>query len=803
MVSWKRDGPVCSDRPWPPSLPVALTPLVGREHEIAEIARLVVDNRLVTLVGSGGVGKTRLAIEEAAAAAPRFADGVDLVDLSGIHDPAMLWATVARAMGVEERADAELPQRLMRVLRPQRRLLVLDNCEHLLAVTAVLAMQLLTGCPQLWILATSREGLGVPGEVIWRVPSLTFPWPGHQPSLAEIEEFGAVALYAERSRAARPGLVIETADIAALCSICFRLDGIPLALELAAARVSALSIREIADRLDDRFTLLSRTVGVPARHQTLWASIDWSHQLLSQTEQALFRRLAVFSRGWSLNAAEEIGAGAPVAPSQVARLLAALVDKSLVQAEESITGTRYRLLEAVKAFAHEQLVASGELDKVSARHGTYFTDLGEHVASLLHGQDQDLWASSLDQDQANLRAARHWCAADAPRGAHGLRLAAGLWEYWLIRGLVEEGAVWLEDALRQAHGPPATRAGALAGLALFTSLRGEFQRGGELLAASIALYEQTEDLPGHARVLAILGNWRANNGDREGSAEAFDRAMQLAGLAQDQYSAAYAHLMAAMAAFSLNDKALARAHGARSVELFTEIGDCREAGYGQCVLADCMSSEGATAESLAILRRCFGLFEKLRDRWGLLISTTSAALAYAAHGDWHQTVFALGVADSLSERIGSHPFPAMQAVIEAVAANAVAELGSSATARREAGRAVGRGDSIAAAMGLAPEPEPLRVHQQEFPLTKREHEITDLIAGGLTNRQIAERLFIAQRTVDTHVGHILAKLGCSNRSQAAVLVGGADLRPQPRMRLGAKYVRQVRSLPDSDFSPRR
>ena len=764
--------PVRSGRAWPPGLPIALTALIGREHDIAEIARLVEDNRLVTLVGSGGVGKTRLAIEEAAAAAPRFADGVDLVDLSGVPDPALLWATVARTVGVEGRADADLAQRLARVLQAQRRLLVLDNCEQLLAETAAVATQLLGSCPRLWILATSREGLGVPGEVMWRVPSLTFPWPGHQPCLEELEEFGAMTLFADRACAARPGLVIGAADIAALSSICFRLDGIPLALELAAARVSALSIREIADRLDDRFTLLSRTVGAPARHQTLGASVDWSYQLLSEAEQALFRRLAVFSGGWSLSAAEEVGAGSPVGPGQAARLLAALVDKSLVQADDSGTGTRYRLLVAVKAFAHEKLVASGELEEVRARHSSYFVDLGEQVASRLQGRDQDLWASCLDQDQANLRAARQWCAADPARAVHGLRMAAGLWEYWLIRGLIQEGAAWLEDALQRAPGPPSTRAAALTGLALFISLRGEFQRGGELFAASIALYEQVDDLSGQVRALAILGYWRANYGDREGSTEALDRAIALAGLVQDRYPAAYAQLMAGMAASSMTDSAQARKHAAQSVEMFSEIGNRRGAGYARCILADCLSGEGTPAESLAILRTCIGVFEELLDRWGLLISTISAALAHAALGDWRQTAFTLGVADSLSERIGGHPFPAVKAAIDAIAAKTVAELGSSAAPRREAGRTVGRGDCIAAAIGLAPEPGPPCTQQQELPLTRREHEVTELIAGGLTNRQIAERLFIAQRTVDTHVGHILAKLGCSNRSQAAVLIGG-------------------------------
>ena len=563
--------PVRSDRPWPPGLPTALTELVGREHELAEITQLVADNRLVTLVGAGGVGKTRLAIEQAAAVAPRFADGVDLVDLSGVPDPALLWATVARAVGVEDRADADLAQRLTRVLRPQSRLLVLDNCEQLLAETAAIAIQLLSGCPRLWILATSREGLGVPGEVIWRVPSLTFPWPGHQPSLDKMEEFGAMALFADRARAVRPDLVIGPADIAALSSICFRLDGIPLALELAAARVSALSIKEIADRLDDRFTLLSRAVGAPARHQTLRASVDWSHQLLSRAEQVLFRRLAVFAGGWSLSAAEEVVAGPPVGHGQVARMLAALVDKSLVQAEDSATGTRYRLLEAVKAFAHEQLVAIGRTRRGPGQAWHLLRRPGR--ATWPHGftaTTSGLWASCLDQDQANLRAARQWCAADAARAVHGLRMAAGLWEYWLIRGLIEEGAAWLQDALQRAPGPSGTRAAALTGLALFTSLRGEFQRGGELFAASIALFEQADDLPGQARALAVLGYWRANHGDREGSAEALDRASLLAGLAQDRYSAAYAQLMAGMAASSMADRALARAHAARSVKLFSE-----------------------------------------------------------------------------------------------------------------------------------------------------------------------------------------------------------------------------------------
>jgi non-specific serine/threonine protein kinase len=679
-----------------------------------------------------------------------------------------VWAAVAQAVGVEERADADLARRLLEVLRPQNRLVVLDNCEHLLAGCASVATRLLGCCPELRILVTSREGLGVPGEVTWRVPSLTFPWPDHPPSLEELEEFGAMALFAERARAARPGLVIAPADIAALSSICFRLDGIPLALELAAARVSALSIREIADHLDDRFTLLTSTVGGPARHQTLRASVDWSHQLLSPPERALFRRLAVFAGGWSLNAAEAVGSGPPVGPGEVVRLLVTLVDKSLVQAEDTATGTRYRLLEAIRTFACEQLVASGEPDDIRARHGSYFADLGEHVASRLNGPDQGHWVSFLDQDQANLRAARLWCAEDPARAGLGLKMAAGLGEYWFFRGLLEEGADWLHDALESAPDPGRARAAALAWLAVITSLRWEIRRAGQLFAESSATYEQAGDYGGQAQVLALLGLWRANQDDRQGATEALDRALALARRSQDRHIAGFVLLMASLAASSTADAAMARTHAAESLKLSTAIGNRRWASYARCVLADCLSHEGHPREALAILRLCVGDFESLLDRWGLLISTNSAALAHAALGDWTRATIAAGVADSLSERIGGQPYPALQATVDAISAKAAAELGAAAAPLREAGRAVGRGDRIADALELAAEPA-LPPPQQDLPLTRREHEISQLIATGLTNRQIAQRLFIAQRTVDTHVTRILAKLGCSNRVQVAAL----------------------------------
>ena len=368
-----------------------------------------------------------------------------------------------------------------------------------------------------------------------------------------------------------------------------------------------------------------------------------------------------------------------------------------------------------------------------------------------------------------------------------------------MRGLLEEGAAWLQDVLQRAAGPAAARADALTGLAVINSLRGQSKPVSELFAASIALYEQVDDLQGQARALAILGFWLASHADC-GAAEALERALGLAKQSQDRYFAAFALLMAAMAASVRGNTALARTHAVRSIRLSAEIGDSRGAGYAQCVLAECLVNDGAPAEGLVILRECIGVFEALTDRWGLLVSAGSMALAHAAIGDWAQAAFVLGVADSLRDRIGGRPFRGVQAAIDAVAVKTAAQLGAKIIFQRDAGRAAGRGEHIAAALGAAKETAPDCPPRQQEVLTARENEITELIAAGLTNRQIAERLFIAQRTVDTHVGHILAKLGCSNRSQVAALTGPQDSSSTylPDRRL--KIRTPVRRFPDTGYS---
>jgi predicted ATPase/DNA-binding CsgD family transcriptional regulator len=777
--------PVARDRvtgalgDWPSGVPAPLTAFVGRERELPEVAALVLAGRLITLIGAGGVGKTRLAIEAAVSVRSVFADGVDLVDLSAVAVAALLPGAIAAALGIEERAGPASADRLAAVLRPQQRLLVLDNCEHLRQGCAALVADLLSRCPQVTVLATSRESLAVPGEVTWRVPSLTFPWPEHLPALTELENFEAAALFLARARAAHPGLSPVSADVAAVTSICFHLDGIPLALELAAARVGAMGLEAIARRLTGTFELLARSGGGPARHQTLRASVEWSHQLLASDERALFRRLAVFAGGWTLEAAEAACAGPPVPPGHVARLLAALADKSLVQVERPDHGTRYRLLEVIRAFAHERLVASGEESDLRTRHARYFAELGERSALLLIGPQQADRARHLDQETENLRAARRWCAEDPARAGLGLRLASGLWEYWHIRGRLDEGSGWLAEALSAATEPADARAAALNGLGVIEMLRGRYDHGLELFRQSIDLYTKIGDLRGQSRALTHLGNGLALTGDAQGSLRVFDEGLAVARESGDDWHLAFALYLGGWAATVSGDAATARQQVTESRDLFATTGDRRAVGYALCGLGNAMTLDGQTAEAVPVLRESMCIFSELPERWGVLVVAEMLAEAEAVAGHWATVATLAGLIESLGERIGGQLFPHEQAALDELAARAEAELGTGYANARSAGQAIGRSDGIAAALWPdEAEPGQLAV-TPDWPLTAREREVAELVTDGLTNRQIAGRLFIAERTVDSHVARILAKLGCSSRAQVAVIVATSRRSREP------------------------
>jgi predicted ATPase/class 3 adenylate cyclase/DNA-binding CsgD family transcriptional regulator len=476
------------------NLPVQLTNFVGRGAQMTDLEKLLVDNRLVTLTGAGGAGKTRLAVEIAARIAAEFRDGVWYVDLAPVTHPGVVLVTVARALGLPDQPGRSTMDTLLRFVRDRQMLVVLDNCEHLLDASAELVVALLGAAPGLTVLATSREPIGVAGEVSWRVPSL---------SLAD----EAIELFIDRARHGRPDFRINDDDTTTLAEICRRLDGIPLAIELAAARVRALSLAEILDGLHDRFRLLtggSRTA--VRRQQTLRASVDWSHALLSEPERVVFRRLAVFLGGFDLDAAQAV-AGGDMQRFQVLDLLTLLVDKSLVVADNSRGRTRYRLLETVRQYALEKLGESGEADAVRSRHRDYYTSLAA-VLDAPAGRDYEQRVEQAEIEIDNLRAAFGWSRENADT-EQALKLASSLQPLWLARGRIQEGLTWFDAVLTHDTTPDheviaPVRARALADKAVLDGWVGVFNMADAEHA--LALARELDDPALLARALFACGS---------------------------------------------------------------------------------------------------------------------------------------------------------------------------------------------------------------------------------------------------------------------------------------------------------
>jgi predicted ATPase/class 3 adenylate cyclase len=445
------------------NLPVQLTSFVGRGAQMTDVEKLLVDNRLVTLTGAGGVGKTRLAVEIAARIAAEFRDGVWYVDLAPITHPAVVPVTVARALGLPDQPGRSTMDTLLRFVRDRQMLVVLDNCEHLLDASAELVVALLGAAPGLTVLATSREPIGVAGEVSWRVPSLSVT-----------DE--AIELFIDRGSRARPDFAVDGNTAAAVGEICRRLDGMPLAIELAAARVRALSVAEILDGLHDRFRLLTGGARTAVRRQqTLRASVDWSHALLTEPERVVFRRLAVFLGGFDLDAAQAVAGGGDVERYQVLDLLTLLVDKSLVVAENSAGRTRYRLLETVRQYAAAKLGESGEADAVRSCHRDHYTALAAMLDAPA-GSDYERRLEQAETEIDNLRAAFLWSRENSDVEL-ALALASSLQPLWFARGRIREGLAWFDAALAddvtQHPGvAPGVRARALADRAVLAPLMG-------------------------------------------------------------------------------------------------------------------------------------------------------------------------------------------------------------------------------------------------------------------------------------------------------------------------------------------
>jgi non-specific serine/threonine protein kinase len=557
------------------NLPIQVTSFVGREQEMVEVERLLAATRLLTLTGAGGCGKTRLALQVAGSVADAHADGVWLVDLAPLTDPTLVGQAVAAALGLQESTGQPIVSRLLAVLTAKRLLLVLDNCEHLIEACARLADALLRGCPGVTILATSREPLGIAGEVAWRVPSLSLPAESDTAAPSEPEDlavYEAIRLFVERTASMQPRFTLTPQNAPAVVQICRRLDGIPLAIELAAARTRMLTVEQIAARLDDRFRLLTgggRTS--PSRQQTLRATNDWSHDLLTGSERALFRRLAVFAGGWTLEAAEAVGAGEGVDGPDVLDVLGQLVEKSLVLVDEAGAEARYRLLETVRQYAAEKLEEAGEEANVRARHAGWCLALTERAERRLEGADQLVWFARLDAERDNLRAALEWSLDADPQA--GLRLAGGIWPFWQLRAHYAEGERWLDNVIARAPEPTAPRAKALLGAGLLARAQARKTIARAWLEEALPLCRALGDRRQLALALRELGYLLGEQGDRARGRALLEEGFALARADGDERGLGAALFMLAGVAAQDGNAARARALGEASLLTLRRVGD--------------------------------------------------------------------------------------------------------------------------------------------------------------------------------------------------------------------------------------
>ncbi|MBV8988813.1 MAG: hypothetical protein JO372_09670, partial [Solirubrobacterales bacterium] len=523
-------------------LPDQLTTFVGRAEELAQLRGAMGETRLLTLTGAGGAGKTRLALQLAADLLEQFPDGVWWVDLAPVSDPELVAEALAEVIGVRPLRGMTMLEACASHLASACALVALDNCEHLLSGSAEVAEGLLHACPDLTVMATSRTPLGVPGETDWRVPPLSLPPPERRrDTLAAVGQFDAVRLFIERARKARPNFAVTNDNAPAVAEICMELDGLPLAIELAAARVRMMSVEQIAAGLGDRFHLLTGgTRTVLPRHQTLRASVDWSHELLGDAERTLLRRLSVFAGGFTLDLAEAVCADEELARVAILDLLTSLVDKSLVVAEERTAAVRYRLLETVRQYALERLLDAGEVEGVRDRHRDAMLELAETIAPLLHGPGQREWLEVLDREAANLTAALdHAVATD---GERALRLAVALTFWWRLRGLLRAGERGFSRALEAADPTPSSlRAHALWGHGYMAGFLGDFAAAFARSEEARAVAEEVGDQAALARALGGQSSLRVLR-DPAGARQSIERVYRLAHASGAPWDMMYAKL---------------------------------------------------------------------------------------------------------------------------------------------------------------------------------------------------------------------------------------------------------------------
>ena len=759
------------------NLPVDLTSFVGRKEEIAAVKRLLAGSRLVTLTGPGGVGKTRLALRVATEVQRGFRDGVWFVELAGLHDAALVTQTVAAALGIQGASENRSLDHLIDYVAPRQLLLVLDNCEHLADTCAILAEAMLRSCPELRILTTSRQPLHVDGEHLLPVPPLPVPTANPSGPTGGLERYPAVQLFVERAAAVQPDFAVDEHNQQAVAEVCRRLDGIPLAIELAAGRLRALSVDQLRERLDDRYGLLTGgSAAALPRQQTLRALIGWSFELCSSSERLLWSRLSVFTDGFELDAAESVCTDQDVAVTDVLALLAGLVEKSIVTAEPRDGRMRYHLSETLREYGLEQL--SGEDARaLHVRHRDWCRQLVTGAADGWFSRDQVELFSRLLREHANLRAALGFCLnvpADVPIG---LEIASALRFYWLMKAALAEGRHWLDRLLAAYPAPDVARLEALRVDGHLATLLNDYDGAEVLLEEARGLAEQLGDRSHAAYVTQVCGLSALFQGDAARAATLLAEALAAHRALDDRAATAYDQVQLALATVLLGDHEDALGLIEDALRTCESSGENWITSLALFALGVESCRRGDLERATDAERRSIRLRLPLHDKRSIGLNFEVLAWTAAAAGDRERSARLFGAAQAVQESIGTslralghlaelhdHYEPVTRAALGDEAFERQHETGLQLEFEESVDYALGIETTGTASSSARADPA------AAAGLTKREWEIAGLVAQGMSNREIAAALVISQRTAEGHVEHIFTKLGFNSRSQVAVWI---------------------------------
>lgn len=774
------------------NLPAELSSFVGRRHELASVRAGLATHRLVTLLGSGGIGKTRLAYRTAADQERSLPDGAWVAELAPVQVPELVPETVVGALGIRSAERGSPTERLVAHLRDRQLLLVLDNCEHVQEAAAGLAAELLSRCPGVRVLATSRHELALPGELVLTVPPLPMPGPGQAAGSPEaLMHYDAVRLFVDRATASWSSFQVTEANQDALAELVRRLDGMPLAIELAAVRARSLTVRQVLDRLSDRFALLTRgnRAALP-RQQTLQALLDWSHDLLEPGERLAWARASVFRGGFDLAALEAVACDDDLPGSALSNVVDGLVAKSVLVHEPGEIGgaARFRMLESLREYGAARLAEAGGAAPYLERHRRWYAGQAVTAVGELFGPAQVDWFARLRADHDNLSAVLERLTHDPADAVEGLRLASALQHHWVMVGRFGEGRTWAERLLARLPAPgddepverSLARAAGLEVAGRLAVLQGEIDVGRPLLEQALAAATAAGDATLRAHALHALALASAFWGEPAAALPLLEEALALHRDGTDPFGVPLALVQLATVHATLDDPERAMAYAEECIALSEAASERWCAALARWVEALVQWRLGRGARARTYARDVLRLKEPFGDRMGMAMSVEVVAWAESEAGRSVEAARLLGAVQAALDSIGASLFGHLHEDHDRCLARTRAALGAAAFRRAfDEGTALRFDDAVALATGRrTPAPTGADAHGDEVRLTRRESEIAELVAEGLTNREIAERLVMARRTAEGHVTHILGKLSLTSRAQ---LAGWVAAQRQDRM----------------------